>query len=270
MQDQGPVVLITAHGSVSGQQIVVNHYPHRVIHPCPVELTVDVLLQNLILKLFTSAPTAHDLRLLRKMFEEIPSTFTVLSNRAPGNPRESQILLQHRISPAALDMSFIFSPQTHHVEYFEYRVLDRPSSTIKISFVVHINKRKLFEQVAGSMGDSSTLESNHAVFLKPIIRGRSTNFVYLSDIIDDVLPRVVISVARPTNFEFRCREELFDQMDVALVYLECDQTPDYHSQKLKESMVDLDLDEVVEIHKVRLPASCTIIPVICRRSNPGY
>jgi hypothetical protein len=86
--------LITAHGSVSGRQTLIDHCPHRVIHPCPVELTVDVLLQNLILKQFTSALTAHDLCLLRQMLEEIPSSFTVLSNRASENPRESQVMLQ--------------------------------------------------------------------------------------------------------------------------------------------------------------------------------
>ena len=213
-------MLITAHGSVSGRRTVINHYPHRVIHPCPLELTVDVLLQNLILKQFTAAPTAHDLSLLRQMFEEIPSSFTVLSSRAPENPRESQILLQHRISPADLRMPFIFSPEKHHDQYFEYCLLDRPSSTIQMSFVVHINKRKIFEQVAVSIGDSSALESNHAVFLKPTMRDACTNYAYLSDIIDGILPRLVISVVRPKNFKsYECREELFDQMDVALVYL---------------------------------------------------
>jgi hypothetical protein len=62
----GPVRSVQdfAHG---GQQ------KHRVFHPCPVEWTVDVLLQNLIVKFFMSAPTAQDLRLLCHMFEEIPS-----------------------------------------------------------------------------------------------------------------------------------------------------------------------------------------------------
>ena len=270
-----PVVLVTAHGSVSGQSTVVNHNPHRVIHPCPVGLTVDVLLQNLILKLFTSAPTAQDLRLLRQMIEEIPSTFTVLSDRAPRNPRESQILLQHRISPAKLELPFIFSPVDHHEEYYDYSVLDRPSSNIQVNFCVHINRRKLFEQVANSMGDSSTLESNHAVFLKPTLRFESANVVFLSEIIDDVLPRMVISVVRPINFRSYqgsqgCDSALFDEMDVPLVYLESDDDDGYQSQKLQENVASLALDAVVEIHKVRLPASCTIIPIICRRSNPSF
>ncbi len=59
-------------------------------------------------------------------------------------------------------------------------------------------------------------------------------------------------------------------MDVPLVYLECDQIPDYHSQELNKNVADLAFDMVVEIHKVRLPASCIIIPVICRRSNDSY
>jgi hypothetical protein len=269
LADFGPVVLITAHGSVSGRSTAVDHYQHRVIHPCPVELTVDVLLQNLILKLFTSAQTAQDLLLLRQMIEEIPSTFTVLSDRAPRNSRESQTLLQHRISPAQLEMPFIFSPHDHHNEYFAYRVLDRPSSNIQVSFLVHINRRKLFEQVANSIGDDSTLENNHAIFLKPIVQPESTNFVFLSEMIDEVLQRMVISVVRPTDVRgYLGRAELFDAMDVALVYLECDD--DYQDQALQENLAELDLDVVVEIHKVRLPASCTIIPVICRRSNPSY
>ncbi len=164
-----------------------------------------------------------------------------------------------------------FSPYKHHEDYFAYRVLDRPSSNIQISFSVHINRRKLFEQVANSIGDSSTLNSNHAVFLKPIFRAGSENFAYLSDIIDDVLPRLVISVARPTNFgSFQRRNELFDLMDVPLVYLECDQSPDYHSTELMENVAALDLEMQAEVHKVRLSASCIIIPVICRRQNPGY
>ncbi len=74
-------MLITAHGSVSGQRRIINHYPHCVIHPCPIELTVDILLQNLILKLFTSAPTSHDLFSLRQMLEVKRSLPRLLSCR---------------------------------------------------------------------------------------------------------------------------------------------------------------------------------------------
>jgi hypothetical protein len=80
------------------------------------------------------------------------------------------MLLQHRISPADLGMPFIFSPAKHHPQYFDYCLLDGPASTINISFMVHIDKRKIFEQVVDSNGDSSALESNHAVFLRPIVR----------------------------------------------------------------------------------------------------
>ena len=150
-------------------------------------------------------------------------------------------------------------------------MLDSPSSNIQISFSFHINRRKLFEQVANSIGGSSTLDSTHAVFLKPIFRADLENFAYLSDIIDEVLPKLVISVARPTHFEsFQRRDELFEQMDVPLVYIESDQSPDYHSTELMENVLALDLEMPTEIHKVRLPTSCIIIPVNCRRQNPEY
>ena len=61
-----------------------------------------------------------------------------------------------------------------------------------------------------------------------------------SDIIDEVLPRLVISVARPTNFgSFQRRNESFDQMDVPLMYLECDQSPVYEQM---ENVAALDLE----------------------------
>ena len=41
--------------------------------------------------------------------------------------------------------------------------------------------------------------------------------MYLSDIINDVLLRLIFSVVA-ANFEYMCREDLFNQIDVALVY----------------------------------------------------
>jgi hypothetical protein len=46
---------MTGHGSISSTNRIANHTPHRIIHPCPENWTVDIVLQNLILKLFTSA-----------------------------------------------------------------------------------------------------------------------------------------------------------------------------------------------------------------------
>lgn len=270
-QDLGPVILISGHGSVSGQGTIVHHRPHRIIHPCPVNLTVDVLLHNLLLKMFVTAESTQHLRALCQMLQEIPSTHTVLSNGVPENPRESQSLLQHRILPAVeLRAPFVFSPRKHHDQYFAYRVFDGPSSNIQASLSVHINKIKLFEQVAGSEGDSTGLDRNHAVYLKPLFRIESANVIYLSEIIDYVLPKLVVAILRPTDFQRMRRNDLVDAMDIPLVYLECDENPFYHYEELERRISGLALEMGIEIHKVRLPAKCTVIPIICRRPQYDY
>ena len=200
MDDFGPVILMTGHGSISSRNRIVNHTSHHIIHPCPENWTVDTVLQNLMLKLFTSAESAHDLCVLRQMLEAFPSTFTVLSDREPQNLRESQTMLQHRISPAReLDMTFAFNPNRDHQDYKAHHLFCAPSEMLNVHLHVCINLRKLFQEVADSDADSSVFRSNHTIFLQPTQRFRTNSHIFLSEVIDSILPNwSLLSCSPPT------------------------------------------------------------------------
>jgi hypothetical protein len=159
--------------------------------------------------------------------------------------------------------AFVPPPLLHHDQYFAFSVLERPSSSIQACSSVQINKIKLLEQVAGSEAHSTTLHSNHAVYLNQVSTGKRQHHLHFRNHYF-VLRKLAVAVLRPTNFQSMSRNDFVDAVDIPLVYFECDQNSLSHYQSLERQISELDLEMEVEIHKLRLPAMCSVIPITCR------
>jgi hypothetical protein len=66
------------------------------------------------------------------------------------------------------------------------------------------------------------------------------------------------------------RNNFIDAVDIPSVYFECDQNSLFYYQLLERQISELELEMEVEIHKLRLPAMSTVLPIPCRRPQQDY
>ena len=252
--------MVTTHGSMTSMNTTIPTNGLHVIHPNLKNWPIDCIAANLIKENLATAETAVDLREACNRLEKLPSTEIV-------DPRG--VLLEHRLSPSPnLEMFAIYEPKEFEDDYYEYILKHDETLLGKTSFSVQLNRRKLFDQVFAADGSESILSDSHAVFLSflHIFRG---GHLYLSDIIQHMLPKMTIAVTRPKNLESYQRvEDCYEKMEVVLVYLKSDDVSTFAREMIQDYVVAHGMEEV-EIHHISLPLRSVLVPLVCRTLCQG-
>jgi hypothetical protein len=209
----------------------------------------------LIKESFATAETQADLRVACQRLEKLPSTEIV-------EPRG--VLLEHRLTPSPnLETFAIYEPKEFEDDYFEYSVMHDGVLLGMTSFNVQLNRQKLFRQVFQADGFESTLSDDHAVYLSLLHIVRDESF-FLSNIIEMVLPKLTIAIARPRNFaSYHRAEDCYEKMEVALVYVKSDDIPTFAEEMILQKVLESGMEDW-EVHEVNLPMQCIVIPLVCR------
>jgi hypothetical protein len=228
-----PIFVVWAHGSMSRTlQIPTNG--SRVIFPNLANWPVDVIASNLIKELLVTAETAQDLRSACHRLEKFQSTEIV--DHIVFGDEETQpknVLLQHRLTPSEILPDFcIYQPLDLEPEYFEFLLEHDGIAFGNTRLFIQLNIKKLLDQVASADGTDSPLSDNSAVllFLKPNLNHLTS--IFLSDVINKILPNLTISVARPKVRNASNREKI----EVILVHVKSEFNSHFADNDLRQSL----------------------------------
>jgi len=227
----------------------------RIIHPNLKNWPIDCIAANLIKEHFATAETEADLRPACLRLEKLPSTEIV-------EPRG--VLLEHRLTPSPnLDTFAIYEPKEFEDDYFEYPLMYDGVLLGTTSFNIQLNRQKLFAQVFTADGSESTLSDDHTVFLSLLHVVRDESF-FLSSIIQMILPKLTIAVARPRNFaSYQRADDCYEKMEILLVYVKSDDISTFADEMIRTKLHEAGIEDW-EIHEVNLPLQCIVIPLVCR------
>ena len=262
-----PAIIIWAHGCMTrfSRQIPTNE--SRVIHPSLRDWPIDVIASNLIKESLATAETAQDLRAACHRLEKMEST-EIVDHMVFGDEETepTNVLLEHRLTPSMISPELcIYQPAEVEQEYDEFPVIHDGTTLGNTSLSVQLNTRKLLGHVASADGFKSLLSNDSAVLLllKPVA-GHHT-FLFLSDIIEKLLPNLTISVARP-----KVRHALDrDYAEVIMVRVKSESNPSFAHNEIQGYLRAVSRGWQPEIpmeeHEVVLPKRCALVPVICRK-----
>ncbi len=204
-----PTFIVWAHGSMTRYGVQIPTNGCRVIHPSLANWPVDIVASNLIKECLVNAETAEDLRGACHKLEKFQSTEIV--DHIVFEDEETQptnVLLQHRLTPSPILPEFcIYQPLDVEPGYFEFLLEHDGAALGNTLLCVQLNTRKIFDQVASADGTESLLSENSAVLLFLKQNPNHYTSIFLSDVIDKILPNLTISVALPKVWHATDREK---------------------------------------------------------------
>jgi hypothetical protein len=259
-------VIVWAHGSMTRYNKEIGTNSSRVIHPNLADWPLDIVASNVIKESLVTAETAMDLRGACHRLEKLDST-QIIDHIEFGDEESqiTQVLNEHRLTPSQRSQELaIYEPIHVEPDYFEFPLQHDGVTLGDTLLYVQLNTRKLFDQIISAHGAESLLSDNHAVLLGLEAQPGHYTCLYLSQIINTVLPNLTILVAWPRSQTSKTHED----MEVVFVYVKSVVNPTFADSKINKSLQALSarLDMLhMESHQVIMPARSTLVPLICRK-----